>query len=51
MTSKKKIYVNNLNDQGVLIGNSRGRIFNKENAIALFQHALLKNKYNKDMTD
>ncbi len=41
---KKKIYVSNLRGEGVLIGNSRGRIFNEDNAIALFEHANLKNK-------
>ncbi len=32
-----KIYVDNL--KGVLIGNSRARVFSEENVIALFQHA------------
>lgn len=48
----KKMYVNGINGQGFLIGNSRGRIFDNEYLIARFQEKFLENKYNvKRMTD
>lgn len=48
----KKIYVDNLNGNGVLIGNSRGRIYDRDNRVAIYQEAFLREKYNlKCITD
>jgi len=48
----KKIYVNNLNGNSVLIGNSRGRIYDRDNKVAIYQEAFLREKYNlKCFTD
>lgn len=48
----KKIYVDNPNGEGVLIGNSRGRIYDIKDRVAIYQEAFLRQKYNlRRMTD
>lgn len=40
------MYVNTVQGEGYLIGNSRGKIYTNENLIAHFKMAMFKEKYN-----